>query len=58
MSEAEEGDCYIDDRLHYQLSVVARAIVASADHETDALWYWLHPDPASDQPWLRALPET
>ena len=42
MSEAEEGDCYIDDRLHYQLSVISRAIVADPDHVTNALWYWVH----------------
>lgn len=42
MSEAEDGDTYIDDRLHYQLSVVQRIIIADVDHETNGLWHWLH----------------
>lgn len=42
MSEAEEGDTYIDDRLHYQLSVVSKAIIADIDHEINGLWYWVH----------------
>lgn len=42
MSEAEPGDCYIDDRLHYQLSVISRAIIADVDHENNGLWYWVH----------------
>lgn len=42
MTEPEPGDCYIDDRLHYELSVEARAIIADADHEQNALWHWTH----------------
>ena len=42
MSEPEEGDCYIDDRLHYQLSVISRAIIADVDHEKNGLWHWIH----------------
>ena len=37
----EEGDTYIDDRLHYQLSIVSRAILADAEHETNGLWHWV-----------------
>lgn len=40
MSEPEEGDTYIDDRLHYQLSVITQSIVADADHKKNGLWYW------------------
>ena len=42
MSEPEEDDCYIDDRLHYQLSVISKAIMADVDHETNGLWHWVH----------------
>lgn len=42
MSEPEEGDTYIDDRLHYQLSVISRAIIADSDHENNGLWWWVH----------------
>jgi hypothetical protein len=40
MSEAEEGDTYIDDRLHYQLSVLTKSIVADLNHKSNGLWYW------------------
>lgn len=43
-SEPEEGDTYIDDRLHYQLSVISKAIIADIDHESNGLWYWIHSD--------------
>jgi hypothetical protein len=42
MSDPEEGDTYIDDRLHYQLSVISRAILADVDHEKNGLWHWIH----------------
>jgi len=42
MSEPEDGDTYIDDRLHYQLSVISRAIIADIDHEKNGLWHWVH----------------
>lgn len=38
--EAEEGDTYIDDRLHYELSVERQVLVASEDHFNDGLWFW------------------
>jgi hypothetical protein len=44
MSKSEEGDTYIDDRLHYQLSVISRAIMADVDHEINGFWYWIHND--------------
>lgn len=46
MFPAESDDTYIDDRLHYQLSVISRAIVADAQHEANGLWHWLHGDGA------------
>ena len=42
MSEPEKDDTYIDDRLHYQLSVVSRTILADVDHEKNGLWHWVH----------------
>jgi len=53
VTEPEEGDTYIDDKLHYQLSVISRAIVADIDHEKNGLWYWVH----GDNSWLRGVPE-
>lgn len=52
-SEPKEGDTYIDDRLHYYLSVQARVLVADVDHEINRLWYWIHGEGA-ETPRLRA----
>ena len=51
-SEPKEGDTYIDDRLHYQLSIVSRAILADPKHEDNRLWYWVH-----GRRFLRGIPE-
>ena len=53
MSEPEDGDTYIDDRLHYQLSVTSRAIIADTDHEESGLWHWIH-----QEDFLRATKES
>ena len=39
---AEEGDTYIDDDLHYQLSVEKKVLVAEpwAKHKISAEWWW------------------
>lgn len=42
MSEPEEGDTYIDDRLHYQLAVVTKVIEVDDDPES-GLWRWVLP---------------
>jgi len=42
MSNLEKGDTYINDNLHYQLSVISRAILADVDHEKNGLWHWIH----------------
>lgn len=44
MSEHEEGDTYINDRLHYQLSVISVAIIADINHDENGLWHWIHGD--------------
>jgi len=41
-SKPEKDDTYIDDRLHYQLSIISRAIVADINHEENGLWHWIH----------------
>lgn len=38
----KKGDTYINDRLHYELSVIQQTIVADIDEETTGKWYWLH----------------
>ena len=53
MSKPEVGDTYIDDRLHYQLSVLTQSIVADDNHKTNGLWYWVH----NEKGRLRAIPE-
>ncbi len=55
MRAEEPGDAYIGDRLHYQLTVVSRAVIADVDHEANALWHWVHTD--APTPFLRARPE-
>ena len=39
MSDPEDGDIYITESLHYQLSVISRAILADVDHEKNGLWH-------------------
>ena len=41
-SKPMEGDSYIGDRLHYELSVIQRVLVPHHDEETTGLWSWLH----------------
>lgn len=42
MSEPEDHDDYISDRLHYHLSQVSKAIIVDVDHEKNGLWHWVH----------------
>jgi hypothetical protein len=39
-SEPRKDDCYIDDRLHYRLSVELRVIAPDDDEETTGRWHW------------------
>lgn len=41
-SKPEPGDCYIDDRLHYELSVIQKTIVPAANEGETGQWSWLH----------------
>lgn len=49
-SEVQEGDTYINDRLHYELSVMQKTIVPALDEEKSGRWYWLH---GPDSPFIR-----
>ena len=60
-SEPEEGDTYINDRLHYELSVIQKTIVPDLQEEKTGRWFWLHgecqiaehPDDCRDAPFIR-----
>ena len=41
-SQQMDGDCYIDDRLHYELSVIQKVVIPCVDEETTGRWEWLH----------------
>lgn len=41
-SEAMENDTYINDRLHYQLSVIQKIVIPDSGEDTNGLWHWLH----------------
>lgn len=41
-TEPMDGDTYIGDRLHYELSVIQKAVVPDAAEATNGLWHWLH----------------
>jgi hypothetical protein len=45
---AQAGDCYIDDRLHYQLSLIG-AICPRADEHESGQWDWVCHTPHWDQ---------
>lgn len=45
--EPEEGDTYIDDRLHYELSVIQKTVVPDKNERKTGRWHWLHNDPAT-----------
>ena len=54
-SEPMEGDTYIDDGLHYHLSVERGVIVAlpMPEHENHCQWWWANSAPAeADRTWF------
>lgn len=59
ITEPEEDDCYIGDRLSYQLSVISRCIMADVNHEQNALWHWVFKEDGNGDvlPYLRAKEE-
>jgi hypothetical protein len=40
-SEPLSDDTYIDDRVHYQLSVILGVIAPQADEEVSGYWDWV-----------------
>lgn len=42
VSKEEPDDCYIDDRLQYELSVNQKVLVPDKNHEKNGLHHWLH----------------
>jgi hypothetical protein len=41
-SEEKEGDTYINDRLHYELSVIQKVLVPAYAEGKTGEWRWLH----------------
>lgn len=52
-SEPEDGDTYIDDDLHYEMSAVKGVIVAlpMPYHVADPRWWWAAQAPSSADFW-------
>lgn len=42
MSRARKDDTYIDDHLHYQLSVNQKVLIPDRNCKKNGLWHWLH----------------
>ncbi len=40
--DAMENDTYIDDNLHYQLSVELKIIAPQADEHESGVWHWVN----------------
>ena len=40
--EALEDDTYIDDNLHYQLSVELKVVIPQADEHESGIWRWIN----------------
>ena len=36
----EEGDTYLDDRLHYELAVLRRVLIPEPDEPESGAWRW------------------
>lgn len=41
-SSPMEGDTYIDDTLHYELSVIQKVLVPDVNEKENGRWHWLH----------------
>jgi len=39
-SKKEKDDCYIDDRLHYKLSLEEQVVIPNVDENITGLWKW------------------
>ena len=36
-----DDDTYIDDRLHYMLSIILKVIVPDPNEKDNGLWHWI-----------------
>ena len=48
LSDALDGDCYLDDNTHYELSVKQKVLVTTeSDHHTKngGVWWWRNQEP-------------
>lgn len=43
MTEPEDGDIYINDWLHYELSIELCLLMADPNHKVNGLWHWSFP---------------
>ena len=37
----DEGDTYIDDRLHYKLAVELKVVIPRDDEPRSGVWHWI-----------------
>jgi len=50
-SEEMDGDTYIGDHLHYELSIIQKCLVPDVNEHENGLWYWLYENKdAKNQP--------
>ena len=40
--EVQKDDTYIDDRLHYELSVELKVVIPRDDEKESGIWYWIN----------------
>lgn len=40
--EPQEDDTYINDRLHYELSIIQKVVVPNKNEAKNGMWHWLH----------------
>ena len=48
LNEEEDGDCYINDDIHYRLSVLGRVLVTTENDvhmSTGGEWWWRGQEP-------------
>lgn len=57
LTEPMDGDTYIDDALHYEMSAVHGVIVAllHEEHQKHPQWWWVMSAPASADNWKRRI---
>ena len=46
----DESDTYIDDRLHYQLSVELKVVIPQEDEQRSGIWHWIKNHPTNSVP--------